>query len=362
MSATPSVLVFTPRGHPVFSPWREALGTRVPLPAVWGADGADLRRHFLGLAPPDFAPPRLVPLAPWGAPWRPWHQRWLRRCWPALRAVVFTRPDQAALLPAFGDVRRIYYAIDDYATYRRDWNEAEALLLTAADRVVCVSQALANELARRVAGIAEKITILPNAIPASWLPSAPPTQPASLPENLALPRPLAGVLGRISSRLRLDWLLAAMDATPWLHWLFVGDIEWSEVVDSDRPFLAQLRRHPRGTWLGPRPFTALRAFAAALDVAVLPYSDRSTNPHGSAVRLFLHLPFAAPLLATPGCAQVGEFSPLVTICDSPAALNAALAATRASNFNDGRRAERWRAAHDHTWEARATAWLPLLEP
>jgi hypothetical protein len=36
--------------------------------------------------------------------------------------------------------------------------------------------------------------------------------------------------------------------------------------------------------------------------------------------------------------------------------------TRASNFDDGRRAGRWRVAQDHTWETRATAWLPLLEP
>jgi len=362
MTDTPSIVAFTPRGHPVFSPWREALGARVPLQAVWGADGADLRRHFLRLAPPDFDPPRLVPLAPWGAPWRPWHQRWLRRQWPELSTVVFTRPDQAALLPAFGDVRRIYYAIDDYATYQRDWDEAEVALLSSADRVVCVSQALANTLARRGAGVAEKTTVLPNAIPASWLPPAPPARPSPLPENLALPRPLAGVLGRISSRLRLDWLLAAMDATPWLHWVFVGDIEWGEVVGSDRPLLARLRRHPHSTWLGGRPFAALRDFAAALDVAVLPYGERSTNPHGSAVRLFAHLPFAAPLLATPGCAQVEEFSPLVTVCESSAALNDTLSAARASNFDDGRRAERWRVAQDHTWEARATAWLPLLEP
>ena len=361
MSATRSVLAFTPRGHPVFSPWREALGARVPLHAAWGAAGADLRRHFLRLAPPDFDPPRLVPLAPWGAPWRPWHQRWLRRRWPELRAVIFTRPDQAALLPAFGDVRCIYYAIDDYATYRRDWNEAEGALLAAADHVVCISQALAGALTSRAAGVAGKITVLPNAIPASWLPPAPPAQPSPLPENLALPRPVAGVLGRISSRLRLDWLLAAMDAAPWLHWVFVGDIEWGEVVGHDRAHLARLRRHPRCTWLGERPFAALRDFAAALDVALLPYSERSTNPHGSAMRLFVHLPFAAPLLATPGCAQVEEFPPLVTVCDSPAALSAALAAARASDFNDGRRAERWQAAQAHTWEARVAAWLPLLE-
>ena len=187
-------------------------------------------------------------------------------------------------------------------------------------------------------------------------------EPRALPENLRLPRPLAGILGRISRRLRLDWLLDVIEREGWLQWLFIGDIEWTEVSDEDRPRIERLRRHPRCTLLGARPFPALRDFAAALDVAVLPYSSRSTNPHGSAVRLFVHLPCAAPLLATPGCAQVGEFSPLVTVCHSAIDLAAALAALRARRFDDGQRTVRWQTAHQHTWDARAAAWLPLLEP
>ena len=345
-SSPPPVLTFAPPGHPVLGPWRAALARAVPTCAVWGADRADLLRSLIARREPDS--PRLLPLAPWGPPWRAAHGRWLRRRWPMVHAVVFTRPDQALLLDAFANTRRLYYALDDYATYGRSWLGAERMLLAQTHHTVCVSRSLAAVLAEREPSAAERITVLPNAIPAAWVPSAPPT------------RPLAGVLGRVSSRLRLDWLLEIIENEPWLHWLFVGDIEASEVADADWPRIERLKRHPRCTLLGARPFAAFRGFAAALDVAVLPYSARSTNPHGSAVRLFVHLPCAAPLLATPGCGQVAEFQPLVELCASPAALAAALRALRARDFDDGRRHVRWQAAHEHTWDVRVRAWLPLL--
>lgn len=360
-SPSASVLAFTPRGHPMLGAWRAALSAHLPVRGVSGATGADLRRWLVGLAPRDPLPPETLPLAPWGAPWRRWHARWLLRAG-APRTVVFTRPDQAPMLADFAAVSRVvYFAKDDYATYGRDWDAAETQLLAAARHVVCVSRALAQAVAQRHPAAAAKTIVLPNAIPTSWLPPAPPAQPTALPAEIAhLPRPLAGVLGRISSRLRLDWLLETIERDPSLHWVFVGDIERAELAPEDRPRLTALQQHPRCTFLGPRDFAELRAFAAALDIAVLPYSARSTNPNGSAVRLFFHLPFAAPLLATPGCAQVDEFVPFVRRCDSAAGLSQALRELRAQNFDDGHREARWRLAQENTWAARARQWLPLV--
>jgi glycosyltransferase involved in cell wall biosynthesis len=359
---SPKVIAFTPRGDPVLGPWRCALGERTPVQGVWGAGPGDLLRLLFGRAGNDPSPPAPVPVAPFGIPWSNAHGAWLRRRWPDIGAVVFTRPDQASLLDAFRGTRRVYYAIDDYAAYGRDWLPSERLLLSQADRVVCASRSLAGVLAEREPSAAPKTTVLPNAVPEHWLPPAPPDGPLELPEGLSLPRPLAGVIGRISSRLRLDWILDVVEREPWLHWVFVGDVEREEVTADDKRLIRALRQHPRCTLLGARPFSQLRAFAAAFDVGVLPYSDRSTNPHGSPVRLFIQLPWAAPLLATPGCAQVGDFGPLVTLCDSPAALAGSLGDLRARGFDDRRREERWKAAHEHTWEVRARAWLPLLAP
>lgn len=362
MPASPTaespVIAFTPRGHAVLGPWRQALARHRRVIGIWGADGADLRRWMFGLAPRDPDPPRLLPLAP-GAHWIPAHGRWLRRKWPEAAAAVLTRPDQAALLPALSGLRILYYAIDDFDTYGRDWGSDERAVLAAATDVVCVSSALADRLAQRTPEASRpRYHVLPNAVPADWIPDA--SRPKPTHETLRLPAPVAGVLGRVSSRLRLDWLLSAIDALPWLHWVFAGDIEWSEVTPEDRPRIAALRAHPRCRITGAIPFARMREYAAAIDLAVLPYSARSTNPCGSPVRLFIHLPFRAPLVATPGCAQIDEFRHVVQVCDSADALIAELAKWRELGFDDPKRALRWDTAHAHTWDARAELWRDLL--
>jgi glycosyltransferase involved in cell wall biosynthesis len=226
--------------------------------------------------------------------------------------------------------------------------------------VVCVSAALARRLEEREPSASAKVAVLPNAVPAEWVPGEPGAAPMAVGSVGALPRPLAGVLGRVSSRLRLDWLECVIEREPWLHWLFAGDVEQAEVTPEDRPRIRRLQRHPRCIFLGRRPFAEMQGLAAALDVAVLPYSDRSINPCASPVRLFVHLPWPAPILATPGCAQVAEFVPLVSMCGSAESLAARLVELRGAGFDDGQRLRRWQEASRHTWSARAHQWTGLL--
>jgi hypothetical protein len=94
---------------------------------------------------------------------------------------------------------------------------------------------------------------------------------------------------------------------------------------------------------------------------VVPYSELSLNPLASPRRLFLHLPFGAPILATPGCAQLEEFEPLVVACASPDAFVRALERLRARNFDDGLREARWREATSHTWTKRAHDLREIIE-
>ncbi len=344
----------------MLGPWRQALARHRRVIGIWGADGADLRRWLFGLAPRESDPPRLVPLAP-GGRWIPAHGRWLRRKWPEAIAAVLTRPDQAALLSSLSGLRIVYYAIDDFETYGRDWGAGESAVLAAATDVMCVSTALAERLAQRAPEAHRpRFHVLPNAVPADWIPAAAAPRSNTTRQNLHLPTPVAGVLGRVSSRLRLDWLLTTIEALPWLNWVFAGDIEWSEVIPEDRPRIAALRAHPRCRITGAIPFAQMREYASAIDVAVLPYSHRSTNPCGSPVRLFIHLPFHAPLVATPGCAQINEYRQVVHLCESADALVAELAKWRDLRFEDPQRTLRWETARAHTWDARAESWRGLL--
>jgi len=303
-----------------------------------------------------------VPALPWGDRWRPRvHGPLLQRLAGPDATVILTRPDQAPLLPCLQQHRRVYYVVDDYLRYRATWIEWERALVASADHVVAISSALGQALMERFGIRSDRLTISPNAVSAADIPACCPTKPAALPEGLDLPRPLAGVIGRISSRIRLDWLIDLVEQLPWLHWLFVGDVETEELVPSDVPVLRRLRHHRRCTFVGRRSYEQLAGFAAALDVAVLPYSALSVNPLGSSMRFFLQLPYGTPILATPGCPQLEEFVPLVQLCPTCDSLAAALGALRERNLDDGLRKARWSAAHSHTWENRAEALIGLMD-
>jgi glycosyltransferase involved in cell wall biosynthesis len=333
------------------------LSRRVPLHSVLPSDGLP----FLSRWAPPPQPRTRLRVMPWGAPLRRLHTSILRRHTRNARAVIFTRPDQEVLLDAFPDTPRLYFAKDDYRHYFRNWDDQEERLLRAVHRIAAVSLPLAQLLAQRGGHPPSHARAIPNGVDADFIPGVCPAAPAAFPEGLQPRRPVAGILGRVSSRLRLDWLDQAIAQTPWLHWMFVGEVEDAELRPEDRPTLQRLLRHPRCTFTGWRSFEDLSRFAGSFDVGVMPYSEASLNPFASPRRLFLHLPFGAPVLATPGCAQLDEFSSLVDMCGSVGELVATLERLRAVGFDDGRREERWRAVQLHTWTHRAAELLELIE-
>lgn len=284
----------------------------------------------------------------------------LQRAAAAQEVVVLSRPDQLPWLPWLAGRPWAYHAIDDYLTYNPGWADAERELLRGARHVFAVSAALASRLRERAGLDAAGITVLPNAVDAQWL-AAPGAPLAPPPHQHPHQRPLAGVLGRVSSRLRLDWLLQAVEATPWLDWVLAGDVESGELDPADVPVLQRLVSHPRCRLTGRIGFERMRDIAATLDVALLPYSSRSTNPWGSPVRLFVHLPAGTPLLATPGCAQVEEFTPWVSMCHSAEELVAGLDRLRQQGFDDGLRQQRRDLARQHTWPVRAARMAQVLQ-
>lgn len=268
------------------------------------------------------------------------------------RAVLATSPDQVDLAVSLPGPR-FYHAIDDFTTYA--WKPgrvlaAERRLVEASTGVFAVSSALADAISARHGIERARVIVVPNGVPADMIAPAAPTPHA---RGNGGP-PVAGVLGTISSRLRLDWLRQTVEATPWLHWRFVGGIEDGELAPGDRFHLRWLEQHPRCRFEGARPYRDLVRYATLVDVAVMPYSARSSNAVGSPARLFAHLAAGHPILATPGCPQASEVGgDLVTTCAEVGALVAALETLRDRGFDDGLHRARWETAHRHTWTERA---------
>lgn len=274
------------------------------------------------------------------------------------RVTLATSPDQAELASQL-PMPRFYLATDDFTA--SEWAparvlEAERRLVDGCRAVFAVSSGLADALCVRHGIPRHQITVLPNAVPADLIASE-----APVPHVQTSSRPVAGVLGSLSSRLRLDWLREMVDATPWLQWRFVGGIEQSELAPGDRFHLRWLEQHPRCRFEGPRPYRELVQYATTLDVAVMPYSARTANVIGSPSRLFAHLAAGHPILATPGCNQVGELAgSLVTTCDEPGALVAKLEQLRTQQFDDGLHRARWELAQQHTWTQRASVFRSTI--
>jgi hypothetical protein len=186
-----------------------------------------------------------------------------------------------------------YYVCDDYAEYPYVRLDQEKLVAQHADLLFTVSRRLAEVLCRRYGLKGSSFHIIPNGIPASWLPAELPPHPAPLPKGFPVDfRPLIGIIGVIGTRIDLLPIVAAHDALPELHWLFVGPVR------RQLPGLAYLQGSPRCHFLGAKPYEELQPFFAALDAAVLPLTDDDINPCSSPVRFFSQLPTGQPIVYT----------------------------------------------------------------
>ena len=248
-----------------------------------------------------------------------------------------------------------YHVFDDYAAYPYVRLDQELLVARHVDLVFSVSRRIVDVLQRRCGFQLPPVHVIPNGFPGSWLPPSLPSERQGLADPLSEDfRPLIGIIGVISSRVDLLPILAAHDALPALHWLFIGPV-YREV-----PGLADLQRSPRCRFLGALPYETLQPYFASLDAAVLPLTDGDINPCSSPVRFFSQLPTGQPILYTGTCAQIAETPHLAYHCRDGQALTATLESLAAAHFRDGRAEERHRFALECTWHQRAAALAEAL--
>lgn len=256
-----------------------------------------------------------------------------------------------------------YHVCDDYAAYPYVRLDQEKDLVCHADLIIPVSRRLAEVLHARYGLEDSHVQIIPNGIPASWVPTeapverACPSPPRPLPPGDLVPadfRPLIGIVGVIGSRIDLLPIVAAHDALPQLRWLFVGPVR------RQVPGLAHLMSSPRCRFLGAMPYEQLQPYFSTLDAAVLPLTDDDINPCSSPVRFFSQLPTGQPIVYTGTCAQIAETPQLAYHCGDGQALAATLESLAAAHFLDGRAEERHRFALDCTWDQRAAALAEAL--
>ena len=269
-------------------------------------------------------------------------------------AIVFTEPSQRSLCRRFAGARRIYYAGDDYR-WDYGWDARcveswERDIARNVERIVCVSTALADSMTRRLGVPRGKLFVSANGMPASIIPASAnraPAAAAGLPDK----RPLAGVFGTISKRIRLDWLRALVDALPWLTLVLLGPKEELEPAQQDD--LAYLARHPRCVVLDGVDYYELFRYAAGVQIGLLPLTADGINPASSPVRFYTQLPFGQPIVASESSLQLHEFEPLVTIVKTLPEFISKVDDLKHVDFDDRLAERRRETARRHTWERRA---------
>ena len=267
-------------------------------------------------------------------------------------------PTHAPVLKAFPKAYVAYLPVDDYSHYT-GWPSVvmaqyEKDILTRSDVICPVSSSLKEQLARRVSFPGCRILVSPNALPSAWIPASAPAYPLPLPAAFGkLERPVAGLIGRLGDRIRWSWIEYVVRQLPGLSWLFIGSVE--DMTPENTAILKSLRRLTRCAFIGHQPYQHLPHFMASLDIAVLAYDDLGINPSASPVRFFSHLPFYASIVATSGCRQLEEFPDIIDICRTPQEFADVLKCRAERGERGSRREARWREAHQHTWEARASS-------
>lgn len=291
----------------------------------------------------------------------PLASRRLRRRYGRADALILTHPHHWPLAVYYRSLAPLvgYWVSDDLAHYGSPHPQIvlsqESLIVRHADVVFTVSRRLADVLAHRHRVDSGKFCVIPNGVPASWIPPHLPTEPEPFSYgSSASARPLVGIIGVIGDRIDLDPVVAAHDALPELDWLFVGPIR------RQIPGLRHLQESPRCRFTGSVPYEGLQEHFAAVDVAVLPFTDGDINPCSSPVRFYSQLPTGQPILHLGSCDQLLEHPELADWCAGPDDLIRRLKTLLGVGFRDGRARARHAFAKQCTWDQRAAAFLNAL--
>ncbi|CAN5559965.1 hypothetical protein BH10ACI4_BH10ACI4_17920 [soil metagenome] len=257
----------------------------------------------------------------------------------------------------------IYYATDltvAYASLKASQvKELDARLCRVANLVCPNSKRIAQYLQAEVGCKPELIRLVPNATRATNVRKAS-DGPLNLPEDVAdIKRPVAGIIGNLANNI--DWLLLldAIEQTPSYTWLLVGPSTMRMASAEHREARRKTLRHPRVRNIGVRPYEALRDYARAFDVAVLPYRRVEPTRSGSSTRFYEHLAACRPMLATRGVEELLTKVPLVRLFNTSSELAEELlklSEEKTDHLEEVRRL----ASIGETWDARAHCMIDSL--
>jgi glycosyltransferase involved in cell wall biosynthesis len=200
--------------------------------------------------------------------------------------LLTTFPYAVDFLKAVPDATRVYYCVDDFLDYpgvnQADWARMEAELLDCIDGLVVTARTLARKRTNDC-----PLLHLPHGVDFEHFQVAPAAAP--VPELEALPRPMVGFFGLISSWVDQEVIADLSAHFPEVSFVLLGR---SEVG------LERLAGRRNVHCLGFVPYAELPRYARYFDVGLIPFVlnrlTRAVNP----VKLMEYLALGLPVLAT----------------------------------------------------------------
>jgi teichuronic acid biosynthesis glycosyltransferase TuaH len=264
---------------------------------------------------------------------------------PVVQALVVASLDD--LFGACAARCRVMYATDDYVAGAdimsigsRYLERCERRQAQLADRIVVVSE----PLALRWRALGQDPVVIANGCDPDAYEGV---DRAALPEDVDLPAPVAGVVGRLSSRIDLSLLEAVADRGTSL--LLVGPRQASFEPDRVERLLAR----PNVVWVGEKPFEELPPYLRLIDVGLTPYGNSAFNRASFPLKTLEYLAAGCAVVATDLPAHRSLDTDLVVLADAPEAFADAVDRVLAGGSTPEAAAARRALARAHSWDARA---------
>jgi glycosyltransferase involved in cell wall biosynthesis len=217
----------------------------------------------------------------------------------APRIVCYDSPSQYPLAGTLGEAISVYLAIDDRTVTVRGESiagelEAERRLLARVDRVVCVSEALAETLRARACERADlRIDVLANGYDEMLFdPQRVWAEPVPL---RAVRRPRVLVAGHVSERIDWDGIAAAARLRPDYAWVFVGPADEGM---AERIGAISASSGAAMLLFAPVAHEDIPAWVAHCEVCAVPYRLNSFTRASSPLKAIEYLGASAPVIAT----------------------------------------------------------------
>ncbi len=222
----------------------------------------------------------------------------------------------------------------------------ERAQLQRADAVVAISSPLVDRW--RGLGFEGPLELIPNGVNATGYLAIDETVPA----DIALERPVAGLIGQLSDRIDIGLLESVLRAGCSL--LLVGpyDPRW----EPER--FKALLSSPRVHWTGSVPFAELSRYMKVIDVGITPYANTQFNRASFPLKTLEYLAAGKPAVSTdlPAVSWLG--TDLITVAMGEGFGEAARA--QASNTSAESICRRRKFAAAHSWKQRAEQFANFI--